>query len=79
MYPSEPFVQIKTEIEDDSTSLNDATKENHYNSSPVYGNRRPPVPDTPSKSKKSSILLGPRTPTPFKNALDEMCKRRERM
>lgn len=76
---NEPFIQIKTEI-DDETMLNDATKENQYNSSPVYGNRRPPQPDTPSKMKKSSsMLIGPRTPTPFKNALDEMRKRRERM
>lgn len=59
----EPLVEIKTEDDDD---LNRAIDSVSYNDNDSM--------DTPNKPKKS--MHEPRTPTPFKNALNEFRKRR---
>lgn len=60
----EPLVEIKTE--DDEELLNRALDSVSYNDNDSM--------DTPNKPKKS--IHEPRTPTPFKNALNEFRKRR---
>lgn len=74
MYANEPYVEIKTE--DDEDMLNKAIDSGlSMLTSDAENTDCTAVVDTPNKTKKSS--LEPRTPTPFKNALDEFRKRRE--
>lgn len=63
----EPLVEIKTE--DDEELLNRAIDSVSYNENDSM--------DTPNKPKKN--MHEPRTPTPFKNALNEFRKRRGEM
>ena len=59
-FPNEPYVQIKEEDQEDVLNRN------------IH---KDDTIDTPNKLKKF-ISNEPRTPTPFKNALDEFRKRR---
>lgn len=67
LYLNEPLVQIKTEEDE----------EPHKSSSrSVHGNVGTEGTDSPLKIKNDHNSSVPRTPTPFKNALAELGRRR---
>lgn len=76
------IIKIKSEIEDDSDDadeFNETIKPDMDFSSPNFS-KSSYTNDTPCKAKRSLLNPnGPRTPTPFKNALAEVGKRRGEM
>lgn len=70
-------MQVKVEVDDDGPDAVKLEDDDYMQSPNVSKNGN--VAKTPCKAKRSLLNGVPRTPTPFKNALAEMGKRRSDM